>query len=139
MFQICFGDSPTNTQPVGLPIDQRESVSMIPGQPWVADEDLNNDPELMREADRNLKNVGYMKAPQYMMVNGTETMETCRNASPSTPALRRIITTANMEKDKSYYLRFKLAIENAKTQFMLDYFEIVPISIVNGTTPEDIW
>ena len=74
-----------------------------------------------------------------MMVNGTETMETCRNASPSTPALRRIITTANMKKDKSYYLRFKLAIENAKTQFMLDYFEIVPISIVNGTTPEDIW
>ena len=44
-----------------------------------------------------------------------------------------------MKKDKSYYLRFKLAIENAKTQFMLDYFEIVPISIVNGTTPEDIW
>ena len=139
MFQIYFGDSPTNTQPVGLPIDQRESVSMIPGQPWVADDDLNNDPESMREADRNLKNVGYMKATQYMMVNGTESMETCRNASPGTPALRRIITTANMKKDKSYYLRFKLAIENAKTQFMLDYFEIVPISIVNGTTPEDIW
>lgn len=142
MVQVFFGESPTNTQPTGLPVDQRETINEIPGKPWKHDEkDLNNDEVLILEADRNLRNVGYMKAPQYMVINhtGTDVTETCRNATPESPALRRIITTQTLDQNKQYYLRFKLAIENASTQLMLDYFEFVPASVYNNSTPEDIW
>ena len=90
------------------------------------------------ENDRNLRNQNYMKAPQYMCVSGEQT--SCRNASPTTPALRRILCTETLSKDKTYYLRFKSVMESSETQFMMDYFEFVPTEIVNNpTNPEDIW
>lgn len=135
MVQVYFGDSPDNTQPVGLPIDQRESVDMIPGSPWVDDSGL--DEATIRENDRNLRNQSYMKAPNYFLKDGTK--NTARNADSSTPALRRILATKEMKAGKTYYMRFKSAIESDNTQFILDYFEIVPTSIVTAVEPEDIW
>lgn len=137
MFQVYFGDSPDRTQPIGLPIDQRESVDMIPGSPWVADGSL--DEATIRENDRNLRNQGYMKSPNYFCVSGSGGKTTTRNATPSQPALRRILTTKYMEPGKSYYLRFKATIDSEDREFMLDYFEFVPTSIVNAVEPEDIW
>ena len=58
MVTVYLGDSPYNAQPVGLPIDQREAVSNIPGNPWKQD---TGDEETDRENDRNLRNQGYMK------------------------------------------------------------------------------
>ena len=136
MVQVYFGESPYSTKPCGLPIDERESVSLIPGQPWVED---TGDEATDRENDRNLRNQNYMKAPNYFCVDGTKGKETCRNASPSSPALRRILTSEYMYPNKTYYLRFKSAIESDVTQLMLDYFEFVPKKIYNGETPEDIW
>ena len=80
-----------------------------------------------------------MKAPNYFCVDGTKGKTTCRNASPDSPALRRILTSEYMYPNKTYYLRFKSAIESDVTQLMLDYFEFVPKKIYNGETPEDIW
>ena len=137
MFQVYFGDSPDRTSPIGLPIDQRESVSMIPGSPWVDDSGLSE--ASIRENDRNLRNQGYMKSPNYFTVDGSKGLTTTRNATPNSPALRRILTTQYMEPGKSYYLRFKSAVEASNKQFMLDYFEFVPVSIVNAVEPEDIW
>lgn len=137
MVSVYFGDSPDGTQPVGLPIDERESVDMIPGSPWVDDSGL--DEATIRENDRNLRNQNYMKAPNYFCKGATAGKTTARNADSSSPALRRILTTKEMKAGKSYYMRFKSAIESDNTQLMLDYFEIVPTSIVTAVEPEDIW
>ena len=137
MFQVYFGDSPDRTSPIGLPIDQREGVSLIPGQPWVDDSGLSE--SSIRENDRNLRNQGYMKGPNYFTVNDTKGQTTVRNATPASPALRRILTTEYMEPGKSYYLRFKSAIEASNKEFQFDYIEFVPTSIVNAVEPEDIW
>ena len=137
MFQPYFGSHPDRTSPIGLPIDQRESVDMIPGSPWVADGSYSE--ATIRENDRNLRNQGYMKSPNYFCTDGTAGKTPTRNDNPTTPALRRILTTAYMEPGKNYYVRFKSAIDVENTQFMLDYFELVPTSIANGNTPEDIW
>ena len=53
--------------------------------------------------------------------------------------MRRILETRYFERNKTYYLRFKSAIESDVTQLMLDYFEFVPKNIYNGELPEDIW
>lgn len=137
MVQIYFGDSEDGTTPIGLPIDERESTDMIPGTPWVDDSGL--DEATIRENDRNLRNQNYMKAPNYFCVDDTQGLTTVRNATPSTPALRRILTTQTMSPGKTYYMRLKTAIETDNVQFMIDYFEFVPTSIVNAVEPEDIW
>ena len=63
MFQVYIAEEhPLDEIAIGLPIDQRESVSMFPGNPWVKDGD---DATTNRENDRNLRNQGYMKAPNY--------------------------------------------------------------------------
>ena len=137
MVQVYLVTSPDQTTPVSLPIDLRESVSQIPGQPWVDDAECVSVADII-ENDRNLRNQNYMKAPQYMCVSGEQ--NSCRNASPATPALRRILCTETLSKDKTYYLRFKSVMESSETQFMMDYFEFVPTEIVNNpTNPEDIW
>lgn len=136
MVQVYFGDSPYSTKPCGLPIDERESVSLIPGNPWVED---TGDEATDRENDRNLRNQNYMKAPNYFCKDGTKGKTTCRNADKDSPALRRILTSEYMYPNKTYYLRFKSAIESDVTQLMLDYFEFVPKKVYNGEMPEDIW
>lgn len=138
MVQVYIGESPNDLQPVGLPIDQRESVSLIPGNPWVAD---TGDEATDRENERNLRNQGYMKGPNYITVSASAPTgeEPARNASPNIPLLRRILTTKDMSANKTYYMRFKCAIESSTTQFVLDFFEYVPTSVINSETPEDIW
>jgi murein L,D-transpeptidase YafK len=44
-----------------------------------------------------------------------------------------------MEANKTYYLRFKTALKKTDSQFFMDFFEIVPTNVYNGTLPEDIW
>ena len=96
------------------------------------------DEEAIRENDRNLRNQGYMKGPNYITVTGSEGKTPVRNQD-SSPALRRILTTVYMEPGQTYFMRFKSAIETDNTQFFVDYFEFVPYDIVTSTTPEDIW
>lgn len=137
MVQVYIGEDAQRTEPIGLPIDQRESIDLIPGQPWVDDSGL--DEATIRENDRNLRNAGYMKAPNYLCVSGTKGQTPARNATPSTPALRRILVTQYFDRNKTYYMRFKSAVEASDKQLMLDYIEYTPSKIVNGVEPEDIW
>lgn len=137
MGQIYMGDDPQNLMPVGLPYDMRQSASNNPAIPWVADGD---DETVNRENDRNLRNQGYMKAPNYFSAGtGSETAQSCREFGGSWPCLRRIVTVAQMEANKTYYLRFKSALEDREAQFFVDYFEFVPSSVYNGSDSEDIW
>lgn len=141
MVQVYIGTSPNRMEtPTGLPIDMRETIDMIPGKPWVDDKNVQYDEMTCRENDRNLRNNGYMKAPQYFHVGGkNKDGDIVRNIESSC-ALRRILTTQYFDANKTYYLRFKSAIPNLATaQLFLDYIEFVPSSVYNGTVPEDIW
>lgn len=141
MFQVYIAeDDPLKQIAIGLPIDQRESVSMFPGKPWVIDGD---DAVTNRENDRNLRNQGYMKAPNYFANSSahgaTGLNDLARNATPENPAVRRILITRSFDKNKVYYLRFKSALQATNKQFMLDYLEFVPKAVIDGVEPEDIW
>lgn len=142
MAQIYFGDNPNNLLPAGLPVDMRQKFKsgQNPSIPWVADSET--DEVINRENDKNLRNQGYMKGPKYYMMTdglGPEG-ETIREAqSVDEPALRRIITTENLRADKTYYLRFKSALDSRDAQFFVDYFELVNSSVYNGAEPEDVW
>ena len=52
---------------------------------------------------------------------------------------RRIITQQYMEPEKTYYVRFKSALEATDGQFILDNFELCPSYIYNGPEGEDVW
>lgn len=142
MCQVYFGSDPYNLAPAGLPIDLRLTGTQIPGisQIWTSD-DGATEAEIIA-SDKNLKNQGYMKGPKYGMVTGGKAETTLREAkygSADGGAMRRIIVTTYMKKDKTYYLRFKSALKKLDSQFFLDYFEFVPTNVYSGTEPEDIW
>lgn len=87
-----------------------------------------------------MRNHGFMKAPRYAMLpDGSGTSTVLRRVESSTGCLRRIIAQQTFEKGKTYYLRFKSALEKNDAQFFLDYFEFCPTEVYNGTKPEDQW
>ncbi len=134
MVQIYFGSDPMRLEPVGLPYDMRQQAGSV-AVPWVAD---SEDQEINAENDKNMRNQGIMKAPNYFYATGTD--QTARvHGGPSTPALRKIVITKELEQDRAYYLRFKNALKSRSSQFFMDYFEYVPANIYNGTEAEDIW
>ena len=138
MAQIYFGTDPDRLSPAGLPVDMRQSASNNPAIPWVADVE---DDAINAENDKNLRNQGYMKAPMYFCVTNGQGDQPCRLVEDlGLMPIRRIVTTAQMSPDQSYYFRFKSALKKTDAQFFLDYFEIVPTSVYNNTAkPEDIW
>lgn len=139
MAQIYFGDDPNNLQPAGLPVDMRQEANNNPSIPWVADAE---DETVNRENDKNLRNQGWMKGPKYFMICnglGAQGGTSLRDAGGARPALRRIITTEKLEAGKTYYMRFKSALDSRDAQFFMDYFEFVNSSVYNGADPEDVW
>lgn len=137
MVQIYFGSDPLRLSPVGLPYDQRQTVSEDnPDIPWVEDVD---DDAVNAENDKNMRNLGYLKGPQYFTMTNGQADTPVRGRGGSAAAIRRIITVQNMRAEQTYYLRFKSALRKTDAQFFLDYFEFVPTQIYNGPQPEDIW
>ena len=137
MCQIYFGGDPDRLMPAGLPYDMRQpGEPSNPAIPWVADGD---DWQINYEIDRNLRNQGFMKGPQYFHVTGNDVSMPVRQRPAPWSCLRRIITVAYMEADKDYYLRFKTALKNTDSQFFMDYFEFASTSVFNGPVAEDIW
>ncbi len=145
MAQIYFGDNPQNLAPTGLPIDLRvcargggdindykedlpDIFAVIPWETDVEDEEQN------RTVEKNLRNAGYMKGPKYFHGHAWT-----YSARENNACLRRIITQQYMTPDKTYYIRYKTALEATDTQFFTDYFELCPSYIYNGPEPEDVW
>lgn len=138
MCQIYFGTSPNNLVPTGLPLDMRQQAVNNDNIPWVID---GNDPAINAENDKNMRNQGYMKCTKFFTQCDGKGNTDCRNfiGGNGYASLRRLITTVTMDPDKTYYLRFKSALDKSDSQFFSDYFEIVPNSVYNGVEPEDIW
>lgn len=113
MVQVYIGNSPDRMEiPTGLPIDMRETVGMIPGNPWINDKESQYDEMTCRENDRNLRNQGYMKGPQYFHKNGKnkddDPVRNIEGNADDAAALRRILIAQHFDADKTYYLRFSL-------------------------------
>ena len=100
---------------------------------WESD---TEDPSYNDEVDRKMRNNGYMKAPNsYTSAYGT--IITCRSQSD---VLRKIIVSADMVPEKTYYLKFKSVLENEKKQCNLDYLEFCAKEVFdNPVEAEDIW
>lgn len=143
MVQCYVGAEEFPSTPTGLPIDQRESASTHwPSGLWVPDEDNENDEIACREADQNLRNQGYLKGPQYICVDGSQGKTTVRNYTEGSaygPNLRYILKRDYFDKNKTYYIRFKNALNELNTQFFLDYLEFCPSDIYASPEGEDIW
>ena len=86
-----------------------------------------------------MRNLGYLKGPQYFTMTNGQADTPVRMRGGSAAAIRRIITVQEMRADETYYLRFKSALRKTDAQFFLDYFEFVPTQVYNGPQPEDIW
>ena len=93
------------------------------------------------ENDKNMRNHDWMKAPYYItLCNGQGDTPLRDNLGGyNTPCMRKIIGRTYMEPGKEYFVRFKTCLNDPTSEFFVDYFEIVPASVYNGSVPEDIW
>jgi hypothetical protein len=135
MCQLYFGDDINRLKPAGLPYDLRQSAPSV-NIPWVAD--IEDDEEANIENDKNMRNQGYMKGPQYFgWTDGKGDLD--RMSRSYSGHLRRIVAVERLEPGKSYYLRYKSALKKYDAQLQIDYIEIVPKEVYNGSTAEDVW
>ncbi len=136
MAQLYFGTDPNNLQAEGLPIDERIEVTN-PLIGWALYDD--EDPDLNRERDRNMRNHGYMMSCKHEGPSTGGVVSTTLYNVRSEHRLRKIFHTGNLYPDQTYYIRFKSVLANSSTMFVLDYVEFAPKNVYNGTTPEDAW
>lgn len=135
MCQLYFGDDMNRLKPAGLPYDLRQSAPSV-NIPW--EKDIEDDEVTNAENDKNMRNQGYMKGPQYFgWTDGKGTLD--RMSRSYSGHLRRIVTVERLEPGKSYYLRYKSALKKFDAQLQIDYIEIVPTEVYNGSEPEDVW
>ena len=122
----------------GIPIDLRWEAS----SPFVKerfafkddDLDLGGDPDLIDADDKARRNRGYMKGPASTFVaSGSATLR-------QSPSAARIILGTFQLTDGDHWIRFKNTKEDNTTEFMHNYLEIVPRSIITDPSkPEDIY
>ena len=138
MAQIYFGENPDNLAPAGLPYDMRSSMGPTnPYITWTADTD---DPITNAENDKTLRNQGYLKGPLYFTYTNGRGDQPIRNAgSDAYRTVRKILLTANMKADKTYYIRFKSALRKLDAELSIDYFEYASKAVYNNVLPEDYW
>lgn len=127
--QIYFDDNLTGDIPCGIPVDLRKFGDAYG---WEFDEDLG-DEDAIEANDKAMRNQGYMKGPgSYTHPHGETTM---RNNTYK-QCLRRILTTKYFEEGHSYYIRLRQVLDN-NAEMSLDYIELVPKSVYNGSVAED--
>lgn len=138
MCQIYFGSDPDRLKPAGLPYDMRQQAK--PENPEIPYQPDGDDWEINYENDRMLRNQGYMKAPQYYTICNGKAETPIRQRYGTWSCVRRIITTANMKANETYYLRFKTALKKTDSQFFMDYIEYASTNVYNNPgKSEDIW
>ena len=117
----------------GIPVDLRWKTSDRADElvGWVSDEGFSE--EEIKENDKAMRNRGFMKGPNSIVLGDNATMR------ESEQAIRKIVGTFRLDRG-DHWLRFKDVTETAGTnQFDQDYLELVPTSVIsNPNKPEDI-
>ncbi|MBQ2969653.1 MAG: fasciclin domain-containing protein [Bacteroidaceae bacterium] len=114
----------------GIPVDLRYKGNDT-GSPvgWVKD---SNTDDNGKANDKAMRNRGYMKGPSIYTYGGNLA------ARDYEGALRKIITTKYLSKG-DHWIRIKNVMEddNGYYQFMHDYIEIVPMTVIRNEEGED--
>lgn len=140
MCQVYFGEEGQTLTPVDIPMDLRMTSAGANGSGgltplnvgWEVESD---DQEYNEQVNKNLRNNGWMKGPRYFKAAVYGPM-VYNNSS----TVRKILTQKYLEAGKTYYLRFKSALDDTNTEFFCDYIELVPSEIyANPTKLEDEW
>ena len=126
----------------GIPVDMRNDESNKNRIGWFSDIDEETNERLsdkeIQDAEKALRNRGYMKAPASIWVGTKTPMRDTDNG------MRRILVT-NQELNptrEGHWVRIKNVTEGSigKEEYNQDYLEIVPKSIYNNPAkPEDMY
>lgn len=140
MCQVYFGEEGTTLSPVDVPMDLRMPYASAGGNGGLATLNVgwelgSEDQSYNEEVAKNLRNNGWVRGPRYYTTPTSNSM-----AYDNAACNRKILTQQYMETGKTYYLRFKSALDNTQTEFFCDYIEIVPSEVyAHPTIPEDEW
>lgn len=138
-YEVRFGYQPTDwrgtaqmyldEQPCGAPVNFALSATN-PLIGWVAPGSNSKDP-LGYANDSLLRSRGYMKGPSSFKCTIALYYDATKTARQSNKTLRKIIGTFNFTEPSRHTIRIQNTGSNGgEAQFMLDYFEFVPVSIL---------
>jgi len=133
--QFYFGEDPNRLPVTGIPVDLTlGGANAITG--WGEDSNVDDDANI--EIDKQMRNNGFMKGEESILIlkqPGT----TARN-NVNRNIIRRIVTRTTLDPEKTYYLKIKSVLDNTTSEFYMDHIEYCPKEIYdNPETPEDIW
>ncbi len=124
--QVYLDDNLTGDIPCGIPVDLRKYASSYG---WQSDAELGTE-EAIEANDKALRNNGYMKAyDSFTFPSGDVPRDAVQ-------CMRRILTTKYLEEEHDYYIRLRQVLDN-NAEMSLDYIELVPKSVYEGTVAED--
>ena len=130
--QVYYGENKYALAPAGIPVNMGLGGT-DPLLRWETDTD---DDDRNAEVDKQMRNNGFMKGPEYF----TEIPGGSQTGRSLAKTTRRILLRTHVDADRVYYLRFKSVQDKKDKQLFLDYIEWCPKEIYdNPETPEDIW
>jgi hypothetical protein len=133
--QFYFGDRPGSMPAAGIPVNLTlGGANPITG--WI--EDTGTDDDADAEADKQMRNNGFMKGEESILI--LKHPGTTARANVNRNIVRRIITRQTLDPDKTYYLKIKSVLDATTSEFYMDHIEYCPKEIYdNPEHPEDIW
>ena len=149
MCQVYFGDNLNYLPAAGIPMDLRigfvnhrfRGGNQASNFGYTSANEYKDEANLsLEEQDeitKSLRARGFMKGPKYFHIgNGTS----ADLGNQGEWVTRRIMVSADLDPDKTYYIRFKNVLNDNQSQFFMDYFEFVSKDVYdNPVEPEDIW
>lgn len=128
--QMYLGTDPNNLTVTGIPVD-------LTSAPQEFERDTEDD-DYNAEVEKFLRNKNYMKGSKSACFNGDASRPARDNST--FVCLRHIVTRAQIDPDKTYYLKVKSVLDSDRKEFYMDYLEWCPKEVYdNPNTPEDIW
>ena len=133
--QLYFGDRIDAMPAAGIPVNLTlGGADPITG--WI--EDTGTDDDADAEADKQMRNCGFMKGEESILI--LKQPGTTARANVNRNIVRRIVTRQTLDPDKTYYLKIKSVLDTETAEFYMDHIEYCPKEIYdNPVTPEDIW
>jgi uncharacterized surface protein with fasciclin (FAS1) repeats len=121
ILQFYVDDASGELIPRGIPLNMKRMANdpVIGWDNRTSDDDASGGLEI----DKMLRNRGYMKGPECIVMKDGVTGRFHGGA------LRRIVCVETWDKDAPHYIRFKSVSDTGSDQFMMDYFELVPKNV----------